>query len=79
MDQVTTAILEQQSKMAEYESKAEIIRLAGVEKVDTAYQVLSSEVRLMHGDITRDMHLAMNRVEQLDRVMAGAGRQRPAL
>ena len=32
--------------MAEYESKAEAIRLAGAEKVDTARQILSAEVRL---------------------------------
>ena len=73
LDQVATAILEQQNKMAEYESKAEAIRLAGEEKIDTVHQIFSAEVRLMHGDITRNMHGAMNRVEQLERTMTSAG------
>ena len=73
LDQVATAILEQQNKMAEYESKAEAIKQAGVEKVDTVHQILSAEVRLMHGDITNNMHGAMHRVEQLEQAMSGAG------
>ena len=49
--------------MTEYEKKAE-------EKVDTVHQVLSSEVRLMHADITRVNNMTLSRMDQLER---GAG------